>query len=122
MTIPPPMTFEQQLHSDIERLRSHSDSSVEVLITRWGEAANDWVSWDVDLMVPPEAMDADAVQLYAQLGELLNHDPYRILEEWATLNRIGYMVGSSAAALLSPEPQANRATSQSIGGKTPLRP
>lgn len=42
-------------------------------------------------------MDAEAVQLYTALGVLLNHDPYRILEEGATPDRIGYMVSCEAA-------------------------
>ena len=91
-----PMTFEQQLHHDIHMLRSRSDSPVEILITRWGEAADDWVSWDVDLIVPPETMDADAILLYTKLGVLLNHDRYRILEEEITPDRIGYTVSSEA--------------------------
>ena len=90
-------TFEQQLQHDIQMLRSHSASSVEILITRSGDLADDWVSWDVDLIVPPEAMDEDAVQLYADLGVLLDHGPYRIFEEGATPSRIGYMVVSKAA-------------------------
>ncbi len=77
----PTMTFEQQLHNDINKLRSDSVSPVEIRITRWGESIDPWVSWDVDLIVSPESMDADAEELYAGLGELLNHDPYRILEE-----------------------------------------
>ena len=93
----PPMTFEQQLHHDIDTLRSRSVSPVEISITRWGEATDDWVSWDVDLIVPPETMDANAMLLYTRLGVLLNHDPYRILEEGATLHKIGYMISSEAA-------------------------
>jgi len=92
-----PMTFEQQLHDDIHMLRGHSASPVEIHITRWGEPADIWVSWDVDLIVPPETMDADAVQLYTDLGVLLNHDPYRVLEEGIAPDRIGYMVSSEAA-------------------------
>jgi hypothetical protein len=91
------MTFEQQLHHDIHTLCSDSVSPVEILITRWGEAADDWVSWDVDLIVPPETMNADAIELYTQLGVLLNHDPYRVLEEDITPDRIGYTVSSEAA-------------------------
>ena len=42
-------------------------------------------------------MDANALLLYAELGVLLKHDPYRILEEGATPDRIGFMVSSEAA-------------------------
>lgn len=93
-----PMTFEEQLNSDIETLRSQSVSPVEIIVTRWGEPSEDWVSWDVDLIVPPEAMDANAVQLYTELGLLLNHAPYHILEEGIAPDRIGYMISSEAAA------------------------
>ena len=47
--------------------------------------------------VSPEAMDVDAVQLYTDLGVILNHDPYRVLEEGIAPDRIGYMVSSEAA-------------------------
>jgi hypothetical protein len=93
-----PLTFEQQLHHDIEMLRSRSVSTLKILITRWGASADAWVSWDVDLIVPPETMDANALQLYAELGVLLNREPYRILEEGIAPDRIGYMVSSEAAA------------------------
>jgi len=92
-----PKTFEQQLHDDIDMLRRQSASPVEIRITRWGEAADDGVSWDVDLIVPPETMDADAVQLYTELGLLLSHDPYRIIEEGISFDGIGYVVSSEAA-------------------------
>jgi len=90
-------TFEQRLHHDIQMIRSHVVLPVEIRITRWGELTDDGVSWDVDLMVPPETMDANALRLYADLGELLNHDPYRVFDEGATVDRIGYMVCSEAA-------------------------
>ena len=90
------MTFDQQLHHDIHTLRNDSVSPVEILITRWGEPADDWVSWDVDLIVPPETMDVKALQLFTDLGVLLNRDPYRILEEDITPDRIGYTVSSEA--------------------------
>ena len=93
-----PVTFEHQLHHDIHRLRGHSVAPVKILITRWGEPADEGVSWDVDMIVPPEAMDANAVQLYTDLGVLLNHDPYRVLEEGIAPDRIGYIVSSEAAA------------------------
>ena len=92
-----PLTFEEQLNCDIQDLRSDYFSPVEILVTRWGEPSDDWVSWDVDMMVKPDKMDADALQLYGQLGVLLNHDPYRVMEEGITPDRIGYMVTSEAA-------------------------
>ena len=92
-----PLTFEEQLTSDLQNLRRHSVSPVEIRVTRWGEASDEWVSWDVDMMVPPEKMDADALRLYGHLGVLLNHDPYRVMEEGITPDRIGYMVTSEAS-------------------------
>jgi hypothetical protein len=71
---------------------------VEIHVTRWGESSDDWVSWDVDMMVPPEMMDANALKLYGQLGILLNHDPYRVMEEGITTDRIGYMITNEATA------------------------
>lgn len=94
----PTMTFEQQLHNDINKLRSDSVSRAEIRITRWGEPADPWVSWEVDLIVPPHTMDADAEQLYTDLGVLLGRNPYRILEEDIATDRIGYTVGSEGAA------------------------
>ena len=93
-----PLAFEEQLHRDIEKLRSNSVSALKIMITRWGKSSDEWVSWDVDLIVPPETMDANALQLYTDLGVLLNHDPYRILEEEIAPDRIGYVVSSEAAA------------------------
>jgi hypothetical protein len=92
-----PLTFEAQLNCDIQDLRSHFFFPAEILVTRWGEPADEWVSWDVDMMVPPEKMNAGALQLYGQLGVLLNHDPYRVMEEGITPDRIGYMVTSEAS-------------------------
>ena len=92
-----PLTFEEQLNCDIEELRSHYFSPMEIRVTRWGEPSDDWVSWDVDMMVPPEKMDADDLQLYGQLGVLLNQGPYRVMEEGITPDRIGYMVAPKAA-------------------------
>lgn len=91
-------TFEERLNCDLRALRRHCFSPVEILVTRWGEPLDEWVSWDVDLMIPPEKMDADALKLYGQLGVLLNGDPYRIMEEGIATDRIGYMVTSEAAA------------------------
>ena len=90
------LNFEEQLNCDIQSLRRHSVSSVEIHVTRWGETSDDCVSWDVDMMVPPEKMDADALLLYRHLGVLLNHNPYRIMEEGITPDSIGYMVTSGA--------------------------
>ena len=92
-----PLTFEDHLNCDIQDLRKHSLSPVEILVTRWGEPSDDWVSWDVDMMVRPEKMDAEDLRLYGQLGKLLNHDPYRIMEEGMTPDRIGYMVTAEAS-------------------------
>jgi hypothetical protein len=92
-----PLTFEEQLNCDIEELRSHYFSPMELRVTRWGEPSDDWVSWDVDMMVPPEKMDADDLHLYGQLGDLLNQGPYRVMEEGITPDRIGYMVAPKAA-------------------------
>jgi hypothetical protein len=92
-----PLTFEEQLNCDIQDLRSQYFLPVEIRVTRWGEPADDWVSWDVDMMVKPEKMDAADLQLYGQLGVLLNHDPYRVMEEGITPDRIGYMVTSEAS-------------------------
>jgi hypothetical protein len=92
-----PLTFEEQLNCDIQDLRSQHFLPVEIRVTRWGEPADDWVSWDVDMMVKPEKMDAADLQLYGQLGVLLNHDPYRVMEEGITPDRIGYMVTSEAS-------------------------
>jgi len=50
------------------------------------------VSWDVDMLVPPEKMDAEALKLYAKIGVLLNREPYRVLEDGIATDRIGYMV------------------------------
>ena len=93
----PSTTFEEQLYQDVQELRRHSACPAEIVITRWGEPDDDWVSWDVDLLVDPENMDADAEQLYRDLGVRLNQDPYRILEEGCDLDRIGYVVGTEAA-------------------------
>jgi hypothetical protein len=90
------LAFENRLHDDLDTLRRHSASPVEILVTRWGELSDDWASWDVDLMVSPERMNADALKLYGQLGVLLNLEPYRIMEEGIAADRIGYMVTSEA--------------------------
>jgi hypothetical protein len=92
-----PLTFEEQLNCDIQELRSHYFLPVDILVTRLGEPADDWVSWDVNMMVHPDKMDADTLQLYGQLGVLLNHDPYRVMEEGVTPDRMGYMVTSEAS-------------------------
>jgi hypothetical protein len=91
------LAFEERLNYDLQTLCRHSFSPVEIHVTRWGELADDWVSWDVDMMVPPERMDANALKLYGQLGVLLNQEPYRIMEEGIAADRIGYMVTSEAA-------------------------
>ena len=93
----PSTTFEQQLYQDVDELRRRSACPAEIVITRWGEPDDVWVSWDVALMVDPENMDSEAEQLYRDLGVLLNQGPYRILEEGSDLDRIGYVVGSEAA-------------------------
>ena len=92
------LAFEERLNHDLQTLRRHSSSPVEIHVTRWGEPSDDWVSWDVDMMVPPETMDANALKLYGQLGILLNHDPYRVMEEGITTDRIGYMITNEATA------------------------
>jgi|WetSurMetagenome_2_1015567.scaffolds.fasta_scaffold866710_2 hypothetical protein len=92
-----PLTFEEQLHCDIRELRRHSFSPLEIRVTRWGEPSDEWVSWDVDMMVSPEKMNTDALKLYGRLGVLLHHDPYRVMEEGITPDRIGYMVTSEAS-------------------------
>jgi hypothetical protein len=89
-----PLTFEEQLNNDIQILRSHFASPVEIFITRWGELSDIWVSWDVDMLVPPERMNAATLRLYGQLGVRLNHAPYRIIGEGITPDRIGYLVTS----------------------------
>jgi len=92
-----PLTFEEQLNCDIQALCRHSHSPVEICVTRWGEPSDAWVSWDVDMMIKPEAMDGEALLLYGHLGMLLDREPYRIMEEGITPDRIGYMVTSRAA-------------------------
>jgi len=91
------LTFEEQLNCDIQTLCRHSFSPVEIRVTHWGEPSDTWVSWDIDMIVAPEKMDADALQLYVHLGILLNHDPYRVVEEGIAPDRIGYMVTPEAA-------------------------
>ena len=86
------LTFEQRLNCDLQTLCRRSLSPVEILVTRWGEPSDDCVSWDVDMLVPPEKMDAEALTLYGQLGVLLNRAPYRVMEEGIAPDRIGYMV------------------------------
>lgn len=90
-------TFEEQLNCDIQTLRRHYAAPAEIRVSRCGEPADDWVSWDVDMVVLPEKMDADALQLYGQLGALLNHDPYRIMEEGVASDTIGYVVTAKGA-------------------------
>jgi hypothetical protein len=91
-----PQTFEEKLNSDIQKLRSHFSMPVEILVTRWGKSSDEWVSWDVDMLVPPEQMDGAALELYRELGKLLKHDPCRIMEEGITPDRIGFMVTTKA--------------------------
>ena len=91
-------TFEEQLHCDIQALRGRYAAPKEIRVTRCGAATDEWVSWDVDMLVPPDRMDADALQLYGQLGALLNRDPYRLMEEGVTSDMIGYVVTSKGAA------------------------
>ena len=103
-----PLTFEEQLNSDIEKLCRRFSLSIEILVTRWGKPSDDWVSWDVDMIIAPERMDAYALLLYGELGRLLKHDPYRIMEEGITPDRIGYMVvakqsGQHKQAVLKPD-------------------
>ena len=89
-------TFEEQLHCDIQALRGHYSAPAEIRITRWGDATDEWVSWDVDMVVPPERMNAEALRLYGQLTALLNHEPYRIMEEGITSESMGYVVTPKA--------------------------
>ena len=94
----PSMTFEEQLRHDIQGLCNRSRSPITIHITRWGQSEDEWVSWDVDLIVQPERMDADGLALYAELGRILSREPYCILEEGITPDRIGYMVSAIVAA------------------------
>ncbi len=91
------VTFEEQLNGDIQKLSSEYSLPIEILVTRWGEPSDGWVSWDVDMIVAPEVMDADALALYHQLGILLSQNPYRIMEEGITPDRIGYTITSEVS-------------------------
>ena len=92
-----PMTFEEQLNCDVQDLRRRFVAPAEIRVTRCGEPSDDWVSWDIDMVVSPEKMNADALKLYGRLGDLLNHDPYRVMDEGITLDTIGFVIIAAGA-------------------------
>jgi|WetSurMetagenome_2_1015567.scaffolds.fasta_scaffold818610_1 hypothetical protein len=91
------LTFEAKLNNDIQAIRIRSPSPLEIVVTRWGEPSDGWVSWDIDMMIAPDDMDADALELYRQLGVLLSRDPYCIMREGIAPDRIGYTITSEAS-------------------------